>query len=267
MTDQSKPVSRPWRRFLRFSVRRMVVVVLLIGVLLGWIARVVRTAQAQRDAVTAIQKSGGSVCYDWEWRNQAQIEGGKPWAPELLVDVFGADYFGHVTVVYLLDASDRELLQLESLVQIQWLVIVDPHITDASLVHLKPLTRLRSLTLRGEKVTDAEIDQLKGLTNLEWLDLGDTQVTDAGLSDLEGLTKLSVLSLMNAQVTDDGLVRLRGLTNLTELILLNTKVTDAGLTHLKGLTNLSKLHLGETQVTEAGVNELKQALPRLTVDR
>ena len=215
------PASRPWRRLLRFSVRRMVVVVLLIGVLLTWIARVVRTAQAQRDAVTAIQKSGGSVRYDWEWTNHAAIEGGKPRAPGLLVDVFGADYFGYVTVVYLLDASGRELLQLESLLQIQWLVIVDPHITDASLVHLEPLTRLRSLTLRGEKVTDAEIDQLKGLTKLEWLDLGDTHVTDAGLSDLEGLTKLSVLSLMNTQVTDEGLIHLRGLTNLTDLILLH----------------------------------------------
>ena len=39
MTDQAKPVSRPWRRFLRFSVRGMIVVVLVIGGWLGWIVR------------------------------------------------------------------------------------------------------------------------------------------------------------------------------------------------------------------------------------
>jgi hypothetical protein len=35
MTDA--PVSRPWRRYLRFSVRGMVIIVLLIGGRFGWI--------------------------------------------------------------------------------------------------------------------------------------------------------------------------------------------------------------------------------------
>ena len=42
MTDQAKPTPRPWRRFLRFSVRGMIVVVLVIG---GWLGWVVRSAQ------------------------------------------------------------------------------------------------------------------------------------------------------------------------------------------------------------------------------
>jgi hypothetical protein len=56
MPDESKPVSRPWRRFLRFSVRGLIVLVLVIGVGLGWI---VRRAHIQRDAVSAITKAGG----------------------------------------------------------------------------------------------------------------------------------------------------------------------------------------------------------------
>jgi len=35
----SEPISRPWRRFLRFSVRGLIVLVLLVGVWLGWISR------------------------------------------------------------------------------------------------------------------------------------------------------------------------------------------------------------------------------------
>ena len=31
MTDQAKPISRPWRSFPRFSVRGLVVLVLVIG--------------------------------------------------------------------------------------------------------------------------------------------------------------------------------------------------------------------------------------------
>ena len=66
MTDQAKPSPRPWRRFLRFSVRGLIVLVLVIGVWLGWI---VRSACIQRDAVRAIQRVSGQVYYDWEMKN------------------------------------------------------------------------------------------------------------------------------------------------------------------------------------------------------
>ena len=56
-------VARSWRRFLRFSVRGLIVLVLVIGVWLGWI---VRSARIQREAVAAIQHAGGQVAYDWE---------------------------------------------------------------------------------------------------------------------------------------------------------------------------------------------------------
>jgi len=60
------PVSRHRRRFPRFSMRRLVVVALVIGAGLGWM---VRSARIQREAVRAIEKAGGSVDYDWEWTN------------------------------------------------------------------------------------------------------------------------------------------------------------------------------------------------------
>jgi hypothetical protein len=60
-TTLADPVSHPWRRFLRFSVRGMIVLVLVIGAGLGWI---VRNAHIQRDAVAAIKSAGGRVYYD-----------------------------------------------------------------------------------------------------------------------------------------------------------------------------------------------------------
>ena len=97
MNDQAQPVSRPWRSFLRFSVRGLIVVVLLFG---GWLGWLVRSARIQREAVAAITKAGGKVKYDWEWRDGNKIPTGEdPWAPLRLVDYIGVDYFGHVTVV------------------------------------------------------------------------------------------------------------------------------------------------------------------------
>ncbi len=58
MTDQARSTTRPWRTFLRFSVRGMIVLVLVIGAGLGWVVRVVRTAQIQREAVAENTRAG-----------------------------------------------------------------------------------------------------------------------------------------------------------------------------------------------------------------
>jgi hypothetical protein len=59
-TMPAGPVSHPWRRLLRFSVRGLIVLVLVIGAGLGW---VVRSARIQREAVAAIKSAGGGVTY------------------------------------------------------------------------------------------------------------------------------------------------------------------------------------------------------------
>jgi hypothetical protein len=79
MTSQPDPVPPRWRRYLRLSVRGLIVLVLAIGAGLGWI---VHEAHVQRDAVAAIRKAGGSVTYDWAWKDGQPISGGRPWAPQ-----------------------------------------------------------------------------------------------------------------------------------------------------------------------------------------
>jgi hypothetical protein len=50
------PAPHSWRRYLRFSVRGLIVFVVVVGAGLGWI---VHQAHVQRDAVAAIQGAGG----------------------------------------------------------------------------------------------------------------------------------------------------------------------------------------------------------------
>jgi Leucine-rich repeat (LRR) protein len=256
----TSPVSLPWRRYLRFSVRGLIILVLVIGAGLGWI---VREAQVQRDAVAAINKAGGSVEYDW-----MGIPAGKPWAPSWLVDLIGVDFFGHVTIVNLTrlwGPRETVLVEVGRLNQLQALSLLDASGSDSGQVHLKGLTTLTVLILSGNRVTDEGLALLKGLTDLSSLGLNDTQVTDAGLVHLKGLTNLCFLELDHTQITDAGLVHLKGLTNLSRLDLVGTRVTDAGLVHLKGPANLKRLDLSGTRVTEAGARELNQALPSLRI--
>ena len=54
----AESVTRAWRRHLRFSVRGLIIVVLVIG---GWLGWIVRSAHIQRDAVATIENSRGHV--------------------------------------------------------------------------------------------------------------------------------------------------------------------------------------------------------------
>ena len=99
MPIQSEPISRPWRRFLRFSVRGLIVLVLVIG---GWLGWIVRSARIQREAVAAIKSIGGIVTYDWELKNENGIPRAQTPAPRWLADLIEIDYFGQIRRLALL---------------------------------------------------------------------------------------------------------------------------------------------------------------------
>ncbi len=257
------PTRRHWWSYARFSVRRLIVLVLPIGGALGWI---VHQAHVQRDAVVAIRKAAGNVEYDFNPNHS-------PWWLKWLADRIGVDYFGHVVRVDLVGvgpdgpATGAELEQVVCLKQIEQLELWESSVSDARLADLKGLTRLRSLGLHKTKVSDSGLANLKGSSALRSLWLNRSAVTDEGLAHLEGRTNLEALALRETAITDAGLVHLRGLIGLKRLFLGGTKVTDAGLVHLKGLSRLQLLEVGNTRVTDAAVRELQEALPNLKISR
>src|SRR5437867_2006625 len=122
------PTHRPWWSHVRFSVRALIVLVLVIG---GWLGWVVRGARAQRGAVASIQEAGGSVKYDWEWMSRSPIHSGKPRAPKWLVDRLGVDYFDHVVLINLAGrGSDADLIHIGQLRGLEELYISGPSVTD-----------------------------------------------------------------------------------------------------------------------------------------
>ena len=88
-----QPVLHSWRRAVRLSVRGLIVLVLVLGAFLGWL---VRSAQIQRDAVTAIKQASGVAFYERELRPAA-----KPRAIKWLVANVGIEYFSAIESVTL----------------------------------------------------------------------------------------------------------------------------------------------------------------------
>ncbi|MBI3468975.1 MAG: hypothetical protein HY000_38725 [Planctomycetes bacterium] len=231
------------RHWFQFSLRTLLIVMLVIGVSLGLL---VNRARRQREATSAILKAGGSVLYDYQKIADASKPNGfnpkaAPPGPDWLRNLVGAESFQEVVNVSLRDQpiTDEDLEELEKLPKLEGLDLTNTQVTSAGLVHLAGLTTLRSL----------------GLWN--------TQVDDAGLQHIAHLHRLWQLNLDGTRVTDAGLMYLGGLTNLEEWLgLADTEVTDAGLEHLTGLTKLRNLNLRLTKVTEAGVQKLHRSLPK-----
>jgi hypothetical protein len=186
VTAQPQPAARSRRGFFRFSVRGLLLLILVIGCGFGWLARVVRIGQVQRRAVAAIYQAGGWVMYDSEWDEAQNPSTWKPTWPKWLVDRLGVDYFGSVVFINLHDrGTDAVLAHVGRLTHLRQLHRPGLAVTDAGLAHLGRLSELQLLSLDGTQVTDAGLAHLKGLEGLKWLKLAKTKVTDAGVRELQ----------------------------------------------------------------------------------
>jgi len=275
----------PRRRFFRYSLRTLFVVVTVACILMGTVAK---RARDRKLAVEAILEMGGVVTYEHEDSNSPTEPPGPVW----LRQIVGDEYFFIVDHVGLgsRKAKDLSLAPISRLTELRSLSLIGPEITADGLVHLRGLTNLWNLSFTATQVTDEGLVHLEGLTELGWLALMETEttdeglghlkdmtgmrylflngteITDAGLVHLDGMTKLLTLELGGTQITDAGLVRMGDFSELRNLTLDDTQITDAGLMHLSGLTYLSGLRIRDTRVTDEGVKKLQQALPNCKIE-
>ena len=281
----------PWRRVFRMSLRGLMVVILIVGVLLGW--RVNR-ANTQRRAVAVIQKAAGSVEYDYQYPKGSSTANAKPWAPDWLRRAVGDEYFQEVTSVRFnarhnidgqtmvvtdetmaaigrldrlitLDlprttVTDDSLAHISGLTGLNRLLLdYCPEVTDRGLAHLRRLNRLRVVRLSSTRITDAGIDALSGNSDIIALNLDKTKLTDVGLARINTLWGKSLKSLSVTRcpgVTDTGMAHIREMGQLQVLFMYDTSVTDTGLAQLSGLTDLIILATGGSRVTDAGLAHL-----------
>ncbi len=255
------------RRRFQYSLRSLLLFMVLANVFMAWLCPLWRAARQQREAVAAIHAVGAVVVYDYEaehtakwWASatvkwSAPVPPGPAWARKLL----GDDLFTNVVEVGYDGWANFRGRSAESAGLSRFLC--QPRETG-------PFSGRRFASLPGDRespenpITDRCLEHIGKLPRLEVLELGWSCVSDASLKNLEGLTRLRQLNLARTPITDHGLEHLQGLTQLRELNLARTDITDRGLRHLVKLTRLEVLDLSGTTVTEAGLAQLAQ-LPEL----
>lgn len=202
------------RRWTRYTLRSMLLLILVCAVLFTWIRIRIEAGRRQKETVAALRDSGASVHYKYEFDAAGNAtKQGRPRAPKWLRDAVGDDALANVEVVEHLGGNEEEM--------------------EAVLRRLPELDSLGRLYLGGSKVTDKQLVYLGQVPGLRELYLEYTQITDQGLAHLGGLSSLQVLGLRDPKITNDAIPHLRKLTSLTKLDLTGTKISGKGLDELR----------------------------------
>jgi len=281
--------AKPRRRWFRFSLRGLLLLVAMMSIPLGWIGCRLERAKEQESALRDIGP----------WAGLTYVV--PDWLPDSFrtPTVFGANFFD-VTELDLIGnrTTNDQLISLARLPKLRSLRLDSRLVTDDGIMQLSRLKELRSLSITAPQVTDAGLLALGRLKNLENLRLdGDTyqvtivaverlrqdlpqceiirdpprlqleskSITDAELANIPGIGNVESLLLITPEITDSGVQVLTQLDKLRGLCLESPKLTDDCLLFLEQLNNLKWLELRRTQVTNAGLLRLRSALPKCRI--
>ncbi|HEX7450522.1 MAG TPA: hypothetical protein VF306_23380 [Pirellulales bacterium] len=136
---------------LQFSIRAILVAILLASLPLAWLAARKQAYLRRFARLNAFRELGGTV--DAHFLQPGELIPG---------DGFSDDPACYFIALHL--ANSR--------------------ITDRQMALIEPLTTLKTIDLRGTCVTDAGLKQLRRLAQLEQLNLEGTRVTDVGVTEL-----------------------------------------------------------------------------------
>ena len=232
----------------------MLVVVTVACVLL---ARTVRKAERQKEAVAVIERNGGWVRYDWEVGNRPQTP-----KNSLLRDLLGHDYFDDVVQVDwggvgVVDDANvipyrMDLMQLRSLTDLRELNLWDDSTKD--LKFLEGLTGMKTLWLHCESIRDlSPLEGMRDLTRL-WLDRTPEVYDLSPLADLDKLEYLFIAYMPTRDVSP-----LMNLKSLKELVLYTPNVNRQQIERLRlALPSCNVIH---EEFTSAGILRIETMTP------
>ncbi|HUT92608.1 MAG TPA: hypothetical protein VMY37_24155 [Thermoguttaceae bacterium] len=212
----STPAKPKRRRRLQFSLRTMLLGVLVFALVCAWLGGKIKAAREQQEAAKAITAAGGFVMYKHQLREAFVIPGPgyrppQPPGTKWLHSLLGEDFFARVASVhYPPGAGDDMLGYLDHLPYLTQIDLGGTGVSGAALAQVKKHENIESLSLRSTDVTDADLVHLGALRRLESLDLAHTAVTHKALATLAELPRLQRVRLEGTHVSYGEAQRLLG---------------------------------------------------------
>ncbi len=276
----------------RISVSSLMLVILAIGLWLGYRANLARD---QKRAVAAVLADRGWVHYADEFAmGPVKVPPGNMlWKPSWGALTPGKRRWPRTGSGAIGDEYFREVAHVSIFVDIQKGMATGPNnlavpVDDLMMV-LRTQSGIKTLQLGGNTLTDKGLESLAYLTGLKELVLWwATEITDAGIAHLGRLRHLQLLNISLSRVTDEGVRSLAVLPELEELAIQGKfmdksllylsraghlksltlrgdecEFGDEGLRHLEGLKDLRRLILQDAKVSDTAKERLLKAIPGL----
>lgn len=246
------------RRWLRFSLRGLLIVVFLLAVPLAWLGAKINTGRRETAYAAAVWKAGGQARFDYNAYAGSCIAM-QPKGPWLLRAVLGKNIFSRICLVDLSGVEDVGGLVggLEKLSQLDTLTLPAGPQSDELIDSVARLSRLQELTLNGSEVTPLQMRRLLACDSLGHLELRGASAADEILAELAHAEHLSSVSVISGTTTDDGM---KSLSEIKSLYFLEIRdlpaVTNQGFQYLAKSPSLELARIRGTQITEACVGDL-----------
>lgn len=243
------------RRFQRFSLRAVMILITVLCILLAY---PIPRARRQKEVADWVRSFGRTPYYSYQLDprgNYAQDLA--PWGPTWLRQLIGIDFFYSIRMVHL---DDKKLKDIALLARLDSLSHVELESCDLTTIEpLKELTRLEVVSINKNAIAD--LTPIENSRSLHLLSASSTDVSD--LSPLRRLPNLKSLYLRRSKVDD--LTALDNHPSLQTLDISQTMVKD--LRPLRSVATLVNLDISGTSVTDADVTALQEALPKLIITR
>ncbi len=249
------------RRWFQFSLRTLVVVMLLVSLVLGYWGYARRRAQRQWEAVRTIREAGGDVNVNNEYiedpsSDKSLMSELRHWRKRLEIECPAVT----AIKVSLFNQSGKDIMPyLRDLPQLKEITLHGDWLDDEGMKGLSGCTNLIHLDIESDQITDVGVLGIAGNKNLQKLRVSSEQLTDRGMAVVAQLPKLESLVWPSANTTGNGLVHLRSHPQLTHLGICVTVDSDIGFEHLSTCTKLKTLVVhGPNTLTSRGISALSR---------
>lgn len=149
------------RRWLRYSLITLLVLVVIAGIAATWIGRTMQAWARRTEMMETIVNAGGRVRLDLEIDESGNpIAKSKPHGSAWLRPLMGSDDLGS-NIVEAEVTTDEALKGIDCLRNLLILVLSSDKITDAGLQHVERLIHLKTLCLNSTEITEQGILKLQ----------------------------------------------------------------------------------------------------------
>ena len=172
------------RRWLRFSLRGLLVIIAITAV---WLGYVMKSMRDRREAIRAIDDVGGTYAYNIlgpKWF-QKWVKDEKCLYDPIRISL-GPGNHGYKDDRPVTDQDlERMVDHFKAFGRFTILRLTDSKITDDGMRHVGKMHGITTLSLWGTAVTDGGLEFLAELTTLEQLEISSDQTTADGIAKLQ----------------------------------------------------------------------------------